>query len=187
MTSARRLTAPDGVEIALHRMRAHRDGRPAVLLVHGAFSGHTVWLRNGRARDAGLAHFLGARGYDVWLADLRGHGASAREPKRFHWRFEDWILKDTPALVARVFEETGGAPLIWIGHSSGGVVGLCWLARLSGAMPLAACVTLGTPGPLRMGGVRRGSAWAIARLTHLLGRFPSRALGVGPEDEGAGV
>src|SRR5689334_21025147 len=99
VTSARRLTAPDGVEIALHRMRAHRDGRPAVLLVHGAFSGHTVWLRNGRARDAGLAHFLGARGYDVWLADLRGHGASAREPKRFHWRFEDWILKDTPALV----------------------------------------------------------------------------------------
>jgi predicted alpha/beta hydrolase len=188
MTWARRLTASDGVEIALHRMRAHRDGRPAVLLVHGAFSGNTVWLRNGRARDTGLAYFLGARGFDVWLADLRGHGLSAREPARFRWRFEDWILKDTPTLVARVVEETGGAPLVWIGHSSGGAVGLCWLARLSGAaLPLAACVTLGTPGPLRMGAVRRGAAWSIVRLTRLLGRFPSRALRFGPEDESAGV
>jgi len=100
MSLARRLIASDGAEIALHRMRAHRDGRPAVLLVHGAFSGHTVWLRNGRARD-GSGVFPGCHGFDVWLADLRGHGASAREPTRFHWRFEDWILEDTPTLVAR--------------------------------------------------------------------------------------
>src|SRR5258708_25056335 len=38
-----------------------------------------------------------------------------------------------------------------------------------------------------MGAMRRGAAWSIARLTRLLGRFPSRALGFGPEDESDGV
>ena len=122
---ARRLTTPDGVEIALHRLRAYRDGRPAVLLVHGAFTNHRFWLH------AGMAHFLGAAGLDVWLADLRHHGESAREPRRGAWTFEDWVLHDTPTLVARVREETDGAPLAWLGHSAGGAAGLCWLARVA--------------------------------------------------------
>ena len=40
----------------------------------------------------GMAHFLGAAGFDVWLADLRHHGDSAREPRRGAWTFEDWVL-----------------------------------------------------------------------------------------------
>src|SRR5216110_334063 len=111
----RRVTTPDGVELALHRMRAFRDGRPAVLLVHGAFTNHRFWLHGG------MAHFLGAAGLDVWLADLRHHGESAREPRRGAWTFEDWVLRDTPTFVARVREETDGAPLAWIGHSAGGM------------------------------------------------------------------
>src|SRR3989449_2191832 len=87
---ARRVTTPDGVDLALHRLRAYRDGRPAVLLVHGAFTNHHFWLH------AGMAHFLGAAGFDIWLADLRHHGESAREPRRGAWTFEDWVLHDTP-------------------------------------------------------------------------------------------
>src|SRR5712691_4841426 len=63
---ARRVTTPDGVDLALHRLRAYRDGRPAVLLVHGAFTNHHFWLH------AGMAHFLGAAGFDIWLADRGG-------------------------------------------------------------------------------------------------------------------
>jgi pimeloyl-ACP methyl ester carboxylesterase len=183
--NTRHLRAADGVELALHRLRegAPRTHRAALLLVHGAFSSHTVW-RRGRHRDGGLAEYLDARGFDVWLADLRHHGASAREPRPRTWRFEDLIQQDAPALIARVREETGGAPLAWLGHSSGGAVGLAWLARASSA-PLAALVTFGTPGPRNMSLVRRGLAVGTIGICLALGRFPSRALRMGPEDEAA--
>jgi predicted alpha/beta hydrolase len=182
--STRRLPATDGVELALHRLRAYRDGRPAVLLVHGAFTNHRVWLHGA---GGGLAHFLGAQGFDVWLADLRHHGESAREPSPLAWTFEDWALRDAPAFVARVHEETDGAPLAWVGHSAGGAAGLCWLTRVGAAAPLGAIVTLGTPGPRRMGPMRWSLAAATIGLSRLLGRFPARAFGFGSEDEAAGI
>src|SRR5258708_3693125 len=96
--TARRIATPDGVELALHRVRAFRDGRPAVLLVHGAFTNHRFWLHSEDGQ--GMAHFLSAAGLDVWLADLRHHGESAREPRRGAWTFEGWVLNDTPPFVA---------------------------------------------------------------------------------------
>jgi alpha-beta hydrolase superfamily lysophospholipase len=185
---ARRLTTPDGVELALHRLRAYRDGRPAVLLVHGAFTNHRTWLHAADgATPGGLAHFLGAQGLDVWLADLRHHGESAREPRRGAWTFEDWVLQDTPTFVARVREETDGAPLAWLGHSAGGAAGLCWLARVTAAAPIRTVVTLGTPGPRRLGPMRRMLAGATIALSRAMGRFPARALRFGNEDEAAEI
>jgi len=178
--SERTIVTEDGVELALHRLRAYRDGRPAALLVHGAFSNHGVWVR--RTHPGGFAHYLLGRGLDVWLADLRHHGRSAREPRGKKWRFEDWILRDAPTLVDRVNDETEGAPLIWIGHSAGGVVGLCWQARQP-ATRLAAIVTFGTPGPTRVGLTRRALAALAAGMSRLFGTFPAKPLGLGPENE----
>src|SRR5207302_11312840 len=125
------------VELALHRLRAHRDGRPAVLLVHGAFTNHRMWLHStDGTSQGGLAHFLGAAGLDVWLADLRHHGESDREPRRGAWTFEDWVLRDTPTLVARVREETEGAPLAGLGHAAGGAAGPGWRAGGEAAAPV---------------------------------------------------
>ena len=185
----RRVTAADGVELALHRLRAYRDRRPAVLLVHGAFSSHTVWIRP-VTPQGGLAHYLLDRGFDVWLGDLRHHGESDREPQPRQWRFEDWILHDAPALVDRVKEETGYAPLAWGGHSAGGVVGLCWLARMARARaeaPLEAAVTFGAPGPGRMGVARWWGAATTMAICRALGRFPARAFRFGSEDEAAEI
>jgi alpha-beta hydrolase superfamily lysophospholipase len=177
----RRLVTRDGVTIALLRVRARRDGRPTVLLTHGAFTNHRVWL--GQGDGGGLAHFLTARGFDVWLADLRHHGSSDREPVQGAWCFEDWIRHDATALIERIDEETGGAPLIWVGHSSGGVVGLCWLARHSAPRPLATIITLGTPGPQDLGWLRRRATHTLIALTRLGGRGPGRLLRLGSEDE----
>lgn len=181
--STRHVLTEDGVELALHRLRAYRDGRPALLLVHGAFANHRLWLQP----DGGLAHFLGAAGFDVWLADLRHHGDSAREPRGARWTFEDWVLKDAPALVTRIQDESDGAPLAWVGHSAGGAAGLCWLARFSAASPLGAIVTFGTPGPNRVGPLRRVLAGTSLAVSRTLGRFPARVLGFGSEDEAAGI
>ena len=181
--TARRVVTTDGVDLALHRLRAYRDGRPALLLVHGAFTNHRLWLHG----SGGLAHFLGAAGFDVWLADLRHHGDSVREPRAHAWSFEDWALQDAPALVARIRDETDGAPLAWLGHSAGGAAGLCWLARFSAAAPLDAIVTFGTPGPRHLGPVRWSLAAAAIGLSRALGWFPARALGFGSENEAAGI
>src|SRR2546427_10519745 len=86
---------------------------------------------------------------------------------------------------ARVREETDGAPLAWLGHSAGGAAGLCWLARVAAAGPLRAIVTLGTPGPRRLGPVRRTLAAATVALSPALGHFPARGLRFGNEDEPA--
>src|SRR5204862_6045249 len=98
---ARRVTTPDGVDIALHRLRAYRDGRPAVLLVHGAFTNHRLWLHSADGTSTGgLAQFLGAAGLDVWLADLRHHGASARDPRPGARTLQGGAPPDTPTLLA---------------------------------------------------------------------------------------
>lgn len=177
----RRVVTDDGVELALFRLRAYRDGRPVVLLVHGAFSGHRLWTRRG------CAHYLAECGLDVWLADLRHHGASAREPAPQAWRFEDWVLRDAPALVRRLRDETVGAPVTWLGHSAGGAVGLCAAARSPADARCDAIVTFGTPGPRRLGLARWGGAGLMIAAARALGRFPARALGVGSEDEAAGI
>jgi predicted alpha/beta hydrolase len=182
----RRLAAADGHLLTLYRARAYRDRRPAVLLVHGAFSNHRVWMGPG-SQGGGLAHFLTERGLDVWLADLRHHGASDREPAPGRWRFEDWILRDTPVLVARLQDETDGARLVWLGHSAGGAVGLCWIARGAAPATVAGIVTFGTPGPLRMGPVRLSLAAVTIGVSRALGRFPARLLRLGSEDEAAGI
>lgn len=185
----RRVTTEDGVSLALYRARAFRDGRPGVLLVHGAFSNHRLWLGRLRTGETGggLVHFLTERGLDVWLADLRHHGASDREPAPGRWSFTDWIHRDAPALVARVREETGGAPLAWVGHSAGGAIGLCWLAREAPPGALGAIVTFGTPGPREMSLPRRALAVSTIALARALGRFPARLLRLGSEDEAAGI
>jgi len=173
----------DGVDLVLYRMdpagRATSPGT-TVLLVHGAFSSHTVWMRGG-ARNTGLARFLSDSGLDVWLADWRAHGAATPEPKPHTWHFEDTITQDAPTLVEYVRAATG-APPVWVGHSVGGAIGLALLARHPTA--LGAIATLGTPGPV-MGPPRRLLALGTIMLCRTLGRFPARALRMGSEDEAA--
>ncbi len=178
--------AEDGVELAL--WRAVPPGPPrrtAVVLVHGTFSNRNFFFGRG---DRGLAHALAARGWDAWVPELRGHGRSGALGPKHEWRFEDWIRCDAPALVRGVLEHSGAERLVWIGHSAGGVIGAAF-AGLGDplAAKIAGLVAAGTPAPLGLSAPQRPLAalgWAIARI---VGRFPARALRIGPEDEHAGI
>ncbi len=178
--------AADAVSLALYRATtglARR--RPPLVLVHGTFSNRTFFLG---ARERGLGRSLAARGWDAWVPELRGHGRSGAEGRRRRWHFEDWIRLDAPAIVRAVLDATGQDRLVWVGHSAGGVIGFA-LAGLEHALSgaVAGIVAAGSPAPTGLGLLQYPMAAAGLSLTRVLGRFPARALGIGPEDEHPGI
>ena len=173
------VVAADGTRLALYRV-----GDPAatpVVLMPGTFSNHTFWLGT---RGHGMAWALAGAGYEAVVLDPRGHGGSERQDGR-DWTFEDWGRLDVPAAVEAATRDSGKALLV--GHSAGGAA---MLIALAGEPELtdrvAGLVALATPVPW-LQRWRRLGAWTIRAVSRLLGRFPARVLGLGPEDELPGV
>lgn len=185
MPIAHRITAIDGVELALHRMPGGGGGGGTpVLLAPGTFNGREFWL--GEANE-GVAWQLARSGFDVWVLEPRGHGASARPPG---WLLSDWIERDAPAAVEAVVRETGADGVSWVGHSAGGVVGAAFAGSgLPAARLLRRLVLLGAPGPGNVRGRRRwlarGFYWAAAARRG--GILPGARLKLGPEAESAAL
>ena len=176
------VTAADGTRLALYRVG--EPGRPPVILVPGTFSNHTFWLGT---RGHGLAWTLAEEGFEAIVLDPRGHGGSDRPGGR-EWSFDHWGRLDVPAAIDAVAGEVESPrrPLM-VGHSAGGAAILIALAgepELRDAV--AGVVALATPVPW-LQRWRRLGAWTIRALSRLLGRFPARRLGLGPEDELTGV
>lgn len=179
--------ADDGVELALFHASPERPrGAPPVLLVHGTFSNRDFFM--GGTLERGLARVLAERGFDSWVAELRGHGRSGEAGRNSAWHFEDWIRRDAPALVRGVLEATGRDRVVWLGHSAGGVIAVAFLGAGSDlARSVVGLVLAGTPAPTGLGILQYPMAAAVLGVTRTLGRFPARLLGLGPEDEHAGI
>lgn len=173
------ITAPDGVRLALHRI-GPAQGTPTVL-IPGTFSNSTFWLGT---RGTGFARELATRGYDAWVLDPRGHGRSQRQGRDDRWRFDDWARRDAPAAIRTALEHRTG---FVVGHSAGGAAALVAVATEPALRErIRGMVIIGTPFPWLQPFSRFG-ALAIRTTSRLLGRFPARALRLGPEDELAGV
>lgn len=172
--------AADGVRIVLHRIGpAEGTASTPVLLASGTFTGRDFWVG---ARRQGFALALAEAGFDTWVLEPRGHGASDRPPS---WTMDDWIRLDAPAAAAAVLRESGAPAFYWVGHSAGGVVGAAFSgSRAPEARALRGLVLLGAPGP-RLHGLRR----AAARVGHAAARsfpgasVPGALLGLGREPE----
>lgn len=135
-----RVKTADGWELDVRRVppSAGPHKQRPVVLVHGI-------VTNGRNFDfdaeTSLARALSARGFDVWIASLRGAGPSEHRSDDF--TFDDHAALDAPAIVSYVSEKTGHPEIDWVGHSMGGLVLYAYLSR--GGTGIGRAVTLGSP------------------------------------------
>lgn len=181
-----RLTIPsaDGCQLAVEHLPAIGPPRGVLLLGHAMMvNRHSM----DRPSGAGFASSLAARGYHVYLADMRDHGDSRRShPPR--WSYDDIVFRDLPALTRALASRHHGLPLAIIGHSLVGHAALPTLG-LDPSLPVRALVGISTnvwlpaleprPLPLLEKHVQMGMMFAIASA---LGYFPARRFRMGPED-----
>ena len=119
--------------------------------------------------ETSLARDLSARGFDVYVLDLRGGGHSFVESPGAIGFF-DYARRDAPAAVAFVQTRTGRRPF-WVGHSMGGLIG--YEVAVAAAESLAGLVAIGSPIKLQN---LRGALVTGARLVPTLSLL-SRPLG----------
>ena len=138
-TRAQHYSVPtdDGVSLCLRRVRPPRIGQkgPTVMLLHGLGANHRGFHFPGRS----LARWLAARGHDVWLPELRGHGHST--VRRYDWCLDEYLQYDLPAILAAIRKYSGAERIHWVGHSMGGILLMCYGALHPGA-PIAGGVAV---------------------------------------------
>ena len=130
-------TTADGWKLGMRHFpskQPHSGKLPAVLC-HGLGLNGTFWTIN----DNHLPSQLAARGYDVFVVDMRGSGAShrvgmpgainrvlrqtpIREMGGRDWTVDDQFKYDVPAILNYVEQETGSPYVNWVGHSLGGML-----------------------------------------------------------------
>jgi alpha-beta hydrolase superfamily lysophospholipase len=168
----RDLPLPGGAMATLVRLKrdqgaAHGTGKPAVLYLHGFvdsfFHPH-------------LARAYEARGYRFYAVDLRGYGRSIGRgtqegPPNFttNLAIYDQDLDAAAAAIAEAAPEEGTDGLVFMGHSTGGLIGPLWVNARPGRLR---AVMLNSPWlDLNENALLRGP---VTWLIELLGRWLPR-------------
>lgn len=140
-----RAVTEDGWALALHRFSpVIKTRRMPILMVHGIAANRLHFDLDERYS---LARAARARGFEVFVLELRGAGATlpadpqAKPPSE--WGFADFAERDVPTAIATVLELTGAQALHAIGHSMGGMLLLSVATRA--ARELQSLTTIGTP------------------------------------------
>ncbi|MBF0509134.1 MAG: alpha/beta hydrolase [Deltaproteobacteria bacterium] len=116
----------DDYRLAVHRFRPRNpvQGREPLFLCHGLSANRFYFDFN---PVCSLARYAAEQGWDTWVVELRGAGYSRRpfwnNPlSSYRYDFMDYLLKDLPAAVKLVLDQTGAEKLHWVGHSMGGML-----------------------------------------------------------------
>lgn len=186
------LFVPVAGDHELHLERFHRSdaaGTP-VLMLHGS-------IENGRifypGRGGGFAPYLARQGFDVYVGDLRGRGAS-RPPIDRNSSFgqTEAITEDIAAFSDEIALRRAGRRQVWVAHSWGGVLLLAHLARFPGRCALVERLVLfATKRTIRVRTLQRFLAmdilWCLlgSALIAVCGYLPARRVRRGLDSETA--
>ncbi len=138
----------DGWDLGLYRYLARNEGGPAkpfpVVMSHGMAGSRLIFDLH---PDYSLARFLAARGFDVYLVDLRGRNASwpgGRPDPAKQWSFDDFVERDLPSAVARACELAQAPQAFWLGMEMSGQA--IYAAAIRGTAALVrGAITCGSP------------------------------------------
>jgi predicted alpha/beta hydrolase len=177
--------SPDGsVELTLTRLgRAGGEcnrGVP-VILIPGSFSNRRFWYS---PKGIGLGAYLARAGFDVWIAEMRGHGLSPRNRDYQRNTVSDYARYDLPAIADFVHEQNP-QKAHWLGHSLGGIILAGALGgRYLDEQKVASSVLFGSQisrvyWPLKLPPLE----WASRFLLKLFSVVSGTRLNRGPEDE----
>lgn len=153
----------DGWRLGVKRFRpvVPDPEKDPVVLCHGLGLNGTFWT----ITPNHLPRQLADRGYDVFVVDLRGSGASYREGRvgwinaalrqtclleigEADWTVDDLAFYDVPAILDHVRDHTGRSRVNWIGHSLGGMLLFPFLEDSPHADRIANFVAMGSPAVL---------------------------------------
>lgn len=183
------LYLPDG-DHQLHIRHIRREGKRVgepVLMIHGAIENGKIFYSH---KGKGLACFLAAQGFDVYVMDLRGRGdCKPRIQPNDQYGQTDTICHDIP-LVLDFVHQRNTQPIHLIAHSWGGVLASAMLIRFPHLVDkIKTQVYFGTK--------RRVSAFNLEvivkikfmwhflapKITKRLGLLPAKKMGFGSDDE----
>lgn len=135
----------DGWNLALYRYRPRGQPYPWPVVCGHGLAGTRLLFDLGP--EVSFAKALADAGFDTWLVDLRGRGASwpaGGYAADLQWDFDDLVWRDLPAAVARVCEVAGATGVFWLGQEMSGQAG--YAAAVARTVPeLRGLVTLGAP------------------------------------------
>ncbi|MFO1462184.1 MAG: alpha/beta fold hydrolase [bacterium] len=185
------LWVPVGGKDRLHLRRIWKNPKgPPLFLIHGSVeNGRVFYSENGK----GLAPFLAEHGYDVYVGDLRGRGASSPAiSRRSAYGQTEQITEDIPALLRALRSWRGRTPQHWIAHSWGGVLLAASYARFPEIRPwVKSMVCFASKRTIRVFNwekfLKIDLFWnrGARLLVGLYGYLPMRELGLGADNETA--
>ncbi|ODM90579.1 Lipase 3 [Orchesella cincta] len=126
------VTTSDGYILTIFRISGGRrspprEGKPAVLVLHGWGNSCDSWIA--LPNDKNLAYLLADTGYDVWLGCHRGTSFSLGHTTLnsntdigfWDFSFHEMGLYDFPAMVDHVLLTSGNEKIFVIAHSQGAI------------------------------------------------------------------
>ena len=100
---------------------AGENAKASLQIVHG--------MEEHKERYIGFAEFLAKNGYNVVVADLRGHGEDAPLLSHIADKKGDELILEDQKLITKYIKERFDAPLILFGHSMGSIIARVMLQK----------------------------------------------------------
>lgn len=151
----------------------------AVGMGAGKGAGPVLLIEPAMGMPAGYYERLGAAladaGFNAVLTELRGHEATGgRLPShRYDFGYRE-MLADLDASVAEAERQFPGSPIVLLGHSMGGQVGIAYVAVQPGRIAALVLIGSGTPYWRRFGMFLLPVAPLFVLTSQVLGHFPGK-------------
>lgn len=170
---ARDIIMTAGQPLAMVRKRAENitETKGAVVLLHGFAQNRYTWHTSKRS----FSSYLASEGFDVFTAELRGHGRSRHFSEVRPALLDEHVREDLPAFVREASQLSGFERVFLVGHSMGGL-----LSYAAGATTvrdrLAGIVSLGSPYRFGSGNTALVGLGKLIEGLHFTGLFDSNPL-----------